>query len=261
MSRLILSVFPGVGLLDRQFEAEGFCVVRGPDELWGGDIRGFVPPPDVFDGVIGGPPCQDFSAARRGKPTGEGVELLNEYRRVVAASRARWFVCENVPRVPDIAVAGYDVQRLDIEQAWFSGVRRLRHIQFGRRDDNREKIAPLQIPRGTPAADAEPAALASDRRPFVELCRLQGLPVGFDLPGFTDTGRKRAVGNGVPALMGRVLAAAVRFAVYGERPATSPRPTYATGRRRCAQCERVVDGRALTCSARCRKARSRHRTP
>ncbi len=28
---LILSLFPGIGLLDRAFELEGFCVVRGRD--------------------------------------------------------------------------------------------------------------------------------------------------------------------------------------------------------------------------------------
>lgn len=28
---LVLSLFPGIGLLDRGFEDLGFCVVRGPD--------------------------------------------------------------------------------------------------------------------------------------------------------------------------------------------------------------------------------------
>jgi DNA (cytosine-5)-methyltransferase 1 len=31
MSGLVLSLFPGIGLLDMAFEEEGFCVVRGPD--------------------------------------------------------------------------------------------------------------------------------------------------------------------------------------------------------------------------------------
>ena len=57
---LVLSLFPGIGLLDMAFAEEGFCIVRGPDLLWGGDIRRFHPPA-VFDGVIGGPPCQAFS--------------------------------------------------------------------------------------------------------------------------------------------------------------------------------------------------------
>lgn len=45
---LVLSLFPGIGMLDRGFEEEGYCVVRGPDVLWGGDIRSFHPPARVF---------------------------------------------------------------------------------------------------------------------------------------------------------------------------------------------------------------------
>ena len=42
MSDLVLSIFPGIDLLGRAFENEGFCVVRGPDLLWGGDIKNYV---------------------------------------------------------------------------------------------------------------------------------------------------------------------------------------------------------------------------
>jgi len=48
---LVLSLFPGIGLLDMAFEEEGFCVVRGPDLLWGGDVRRFHPPAGRVDGV------------------------------------------------------------------------------------------------------------------------------------------------------------------------------------------------------------------
>lgn len=255
MDRLVLSLFPGVGLLDAQFEAEGFCVVRGPDPVWGGDIRRFAPPGRVFQGIIGGPPCQDFSSARRTAPTGEGVELLAEFARVVDAAGPDWWLCENVPRVPDVVAAGYLVQRLDIDQAWYSGVSRLRHVQFGRRDG--ASIGPLEIPRGDRCKDPEPGAMASDGRSFSDLCRLQGLPDGFNLPGFTDKGRKRAVGNGVPCVLGRVLAQAVRRVVHNEGPGGAELPTYDTGRRRCSECERVIGPQAVTCSQRCRKVRSR----
>jgi Site-specific DNA methylase len=57
---LVLSLFPGIGLLDRGFEDSGFAVVRGPDLIFGGDIRKFKIMPGKFDGIIGGPPCQDF---------------------------------------------------------------------------------------------------------------------------------------------------------------------------------------------------------
>ena len=81
---LILSIFPGIDLLGRGFEAEGFCVVRGPDTIWGGDVRSFHPPAGKFDGIIGGPPCPDFSRGRNGlPPTGEGIAMLGEYRRIV----------------------------------------------------------------------------------------------------------------------------------------------------------------------------------
>lgn len=47
-SRIILSLFPGIDLLGRAFEEMGFCVVRGPDKLWGGDIKNFRPPDGIF---------------------------------------------------------------------------------------------------------------------------------------------------------------------------------------------------------------------
>ena len=59
---LVLSLFPGLGVLDKAFEEAGWCVVRGPDVIWAGDVRDFNPPPGHFHGVIGGPPCQSFSA-------------------------------------------------------------------------------------------------------------------------------------------------------------------------------------------------------
>ena len=49
-------------------------------------------------------------------------------------------------------------------------------------------------------------ALASDDRPFPELCHIQGLPDGFDLPEFIIKGKKKLVGNGVPLSMANVIA-------------------------------------------------------
>lgn len=39
MKGLILSIFPGIDILGRAFEEEGYCVVRGPDK--GGDVEKF----------------------------------------------------------------------------------------------------------------------------------------------------------------------------------------------------------------------------
>ncbi len=64
MNDLVLSLFPGLGLLDMAFEQAGFCVVRGPDVLWGGDVRRFHPPAGRFEGVIGGRPVNRSAASR-----------------------------------------------------------------------------------------------------------------------------------------------------------------------------------------------------
>lgn len=77
-----LSVFSGIDLLGMGFEAEGFCVVSAGDLAFGRDVRKFRPPPGVFTGVIGGPPCQDFSAARRSAP------ILDGY-----GARVEWLWC------------------------------------------------------------------------------------------------------------------------------------------------------------------------
>jgi DNA (cytosine-5)-methyltransferase 1 len=132
---LVLSLFPGIDLLGRGFEAEGFCIVRGPDILWGGDIRTFNPPSERFDGVIGGSPCQDFSKLRRNAPTGDGIAMLNEFCRVVAEAQPYWFLLENVPTVPNITIPGYAIQRLDLRASECGAQQsRLRHFQFGSRD-------------------------------------------------------------------------------------------------------------------------------
>src|SRR5580658_7293864 len=110
---LILSVFPGVDILGLAFELQGFCVVRGPDLIFGGDVRTFHAPPKHFTGIIGGPPCQDFSKARRAAPTGEGVEMLGHFTRIVTEAAPEWALMENVPAVPDLIIGDYITQRLD----------------------------------------------------------------------------------------------------------------------------------------------------
>jgi len=283
--KLVLSLFPGAGLLDRAFEEAGLCVLKGPDLLWGGDIRSFRPPAGHFWGVIGGPPCQDFSSLRRAEPTGYGREMLAEYCRVVRDTAVEWWLLENVSRVPNVEIDGYHVQRLDVDLKWFSlvghgdsqadrdaagestgGLRpplaeadcsRLRHIQFGSRSGRM-----LHIDR-RPGIDASHgAAVANDPRTVTELIRLQGLPEDFDLPGFTVEAKKRAIGNGVPLPMGRALAAAVLAAYAGDRSVTLQRTidggSEPTGLCACG-CGRRVTGRHKFYDFRCRKAAQRKR--
>jgi DNA (cytosine-5)-methyltransferase 1 len=211
MKNLILSLFPGIDLLGKGFESEGFCVVRGPDVIWGGDVRSFHPASHAFTGIIGGPPCQDFSALRRCDPTGYGVEMLAEYARCVTEARPDWFLMENVPRVPSIEIPGYQIQRFNLAaKECGANQARLRCFQFGSLDGK-----PLVIHRGPVASGLSPAATATegnkpDRRSFADFCELQGLPRDFDLPGLSVAAKYRAVGNGVPLQMGRVLAIAIK---------------------------------------------------
>src|SRR5690242_13886142 len=99
MRAVILSLFPGIDLLGRAFEELGATVVRGPDLLWGGDVRTFHARPGCFDGVIGGPPCQ-FRSQARNLGTGRGVrpaeDLVGEFVRIAQEAAPRFVVMENV---------------------------------------------------------------------------------------------------------------------------------------------------------------------
>lgn len=142
---MILSIFPGLGFLDRAFEAEGFCTVRGPDPIWGGDVREFHPPSGVFDGVIGGDPCQSHSALSN-LVREKGLEpsfpdMTPEYERIIAEARPAWFLRENVPQAPDLKAPGYGVHSFLLDNASLLGddglgqeQTRKRRFWFGLRD-------------------------------------------------------------------------------------------------------------------------------
>lgn len=160
MPGLVLSLFPGIGLLDRAFEVEGFTVVRGPDVIWGGDIRTFHPPPGRFDGVIGGPPCQSFSALAN-LVRAKGLEpafgnLIPEYERVVSEAEPRWFLMENVRAAPVPVVPKYAVTSFLLDNAWLGEEQmRMRRFSFGLRGEdapNLRKWIPgvaLELPYAT----------------------------------------------------------------------------------------------------------------
>lgn len=136
---LVLSLFPGIGLLDRAFEFEGFCVARGPDVIWGGDVRQFSPPAGRFDGVIGGPPCQSFSALAN-LVRAKGLEpafgnLIPEFERVIAEAEPRWFLMENVAAAPVPVVPKYALTSFMLDNAWLGEEQmRKRRFSFGLRD-------------------------------------------------------------------------------------------------------------------------------
>lgn len=135
---LVLSLFPGIGLLDRAFEEEGFCVVRGPDVLWGGDVHRFHPPAGVFEGVIGGPPCQSFSRLVhiiRAKGQTPKPNLIPEFERVVREALPAWFVMENVEGAPLPVIdehGSYRVSAQVLNNRWFGAEQnRERRFSFG----------------------------------------------------------------------------------------------------------------------------------
>ena len=140
----VLSLFPGIGLLDMAFEQEGFCVVRGPDVLWGGDMRKFFAPAGKFDGIIGGPPCQSFSSlvhlVRANGHEPKFGNLIPEFERCVADAQPDWFVMENVPAAPKPTVSGYGTKSFLLDNSHLLGEdgmgleqRRLRRFSFGMR--------------------------------------------------------------------------------------------------------------------------------
>lgn len=243
MNELVLSLFPGIGLLDMAFEQTGFCVVRGPDVLWGGDIRRFNPPADKFDGVIGGPPCQMFSSlahmVRHNGYEPKFGNLIPEFERCVREAAPRWFVMENVPAAPVPVVDGYGVYSFLLNNRQLGEtVNRVRRWSFGYRGERRLlqiEVVVFEAEEWECAAtggSARPVAIGGSGKPkkfrdgkgrmpwntksataFDELKRKQGLSAEFDVEPFTVSAKCDVVGNGVPLAMGLAISKAVRKAI------------------------------------------------
>lgn len=259
-SPLILSVFPGIDLLGRAFEEEGFCVVRGPDVLWGGDIRRFHPPAGKFGGLIGGPPCQCFSRlahmVRHNGYEPKFGNLIPEFERVCLESQPEWWLMENVPDAPLPVVAGYATwstllnnRQLGESQnrvrRWTFGVRGARYkvlmietvaleaVAFDYAATGAGRVAvpvalgasgkPKRLRSGRVVdANRDALALGTKRSAegFAAVKKLQGLPEDFELPPFTVQAKVLAVANGVPLAMGWALAKAVKEAIEKGRTET-----------------------------------------
>ncbi len=177
--------------------------------------------------------------------------MLAQFERIVFAAAPAWWLLENVPGVPDVRIAGYSWQRIDIDARECGLAQsRLRHFQFG----HRTGLVPVIVRQSGRDRPADRCCVASEaqrtgRRSWADFCELQGLPRNFNLPGMTLAARYRAVGNGVPVPMARTLAAAIR----GARALDE-------GERVCAcGCARLVVGKQILATPACRKRQQRRR--
>jgi DNA (cytosine-5)-methyltransferase 1 len=224
--RLVLSLFPGIGLLDRAFEEQGFCVVRGPDILWGGDVKNFHPPANIFDGIIGGPPCQKFSTASEIAGT-KKEDLIPEYVRIIREAAPRWLVMENVRQVighPDIP-ADWSVTTLrDFDCGGFTNRVRafwtwpfMMLVPSRAHGDASHSVMATTFKRGRSSSQyvKDKGFLPGDL-PIDEYARLQGADdIGQRLKEHRSSKAfaVHVLGNGVPLAMGRAVASAVKSAI------------------------------------------------
>jgi DNA (cytosine-5)-methyltransferase 1 len=237
---LVLSIFPGIDLLGMAFEQEGFCIVRGPDLLWGGDIKTFHPPAGVFEGVIGGPPCQAFSDMRF-LTRREHENLIPEFERVVRETQPMWFLMENVIKAPEPVVPGCFVKSVIVSIRLLGEIQdRKRRFSFGTNTGRSLMIASVALERmdysEAVTSSIRERGVAIDRRrvpmpdgrrpgpnhgvriPVSRMAELQGLPGDFfDGTPFNESAKRQMIGNGVPLPMGRAVAKAVKRAMYPER--------------------------------------------
>ncbi|MBU0847545.1 DNA cytosine methyltransferase [Patescibacteria group bacterium] len=250
-NNLVLDVPPGIGLLGMAFEQAGYCVVNGPDLLWGRDMKGWHPVRGVFEGVIGGPPCQFASRMRHlveatGKKPRFG-NLIPEWERIVSEAQPDWFLMENVPEAPCPQIEGYKLYSFLLNPRWIGEVQhRDRRFSFGSRDGlpldfdeivifetqewrhavqgDRRPIPVKLLKNGKPkrmtvlAADTlTPGQRRGSKKYYFDLednCELQGLPRGFTkyMP-FLKSAKFEVIGNGVPLPVGRAIAKGIRKAM------------------------------------------------
>ncbi|CCG04367.1 DNA cytosine methyltransferase [Blastococcus saxobsidens] len=174
----LLDLFAGCGGMTRGFLGEGNFIGVGAVEIdrtaaatyaanfdvdgrhiFAGDIAGYTDVPRA-DLVVGGPPCQGFSALGRRDPADARNQLWREFVRVVRESDARMFVFENVDRFAktpefqllrqtaseDGELADFDTQVFRLNAADYgTPQKRIRTIVVGSR------VGPVDEPRQTHA--------------------------------------------------------------------------------------------------------------
>lgn len=227
MSGLVLSLFPGMDVLGLGFEREGFCVVQGPDVIFGRDVREFHPPAGVFAGVIGGPPCQCFSPignVNRARYGDDCVmpDLIPEFRRIIVEADPVWWVMENNIHAYGPFDDGWEESHMVyLDTAW-----------LGEKQNRRRAFwSNLQLPVGVPAlvspdagsehtvtskggVDWKGSRAKRTPRTLADDLELQGLPPDFlDEAPYTMQAKRKLVGNAVPLPMAVAIAKAVKEAI------------------------------------------------
>ena len=111
-------------------------------------VKALTPWMESADGIIGGPPCQDFSSAGK-RVEGDRADLTEKYAAVVTAFMPEFFLMENVPRaqnaaafrraIATMAAAGYGITE-QVVNAMYCGVpqNRKRLVTVGFRDRNQD---------------------------------------------------------------------------------------------------------------------------
>ncbi len=228
---LILSIFPGLDMFSRAFEAAGWCVVRGPDLVFAHDIRDWHTLAGRFDGVIGGPPCQAFSRlmyfVRHNGDQPKFGNLTPEFERIIAEAEPHWWLMEQVPAAPIpypqlvLPLRLYEVESFLLSPRDLGDPQsRQRRFTFGQLAGERSAI---QLHQRLPLAMSEHAdripAVTSHGREInngsqswahvADGAAIQGYPeLAEHLRGtpFTARGACQLTGNGVPRVMGEALA-------------------------------------------------------
>lgn len=219
--QLVLSLFPGLGMLDHPFAEAGYSVVRGPDLMWQGDIRKFHVPSGCFAGVIGGPPCQSFSnmrhLVRHSGLSPRFGDLTPEFARIIREARPYWWIMENVPQAPKPDVGrGYSTHAYMLSDHACGGLtKRKRLIVFGIRAPVADWPEPINAPvTSTPYPTVISNSNFSPGGPghgeqltIDQMLERQGFPSDFITKhcGLTKAGQRRGIANGVPLAIGREI--------------------------------------------------------
>lgn len=157
--------------------------------------------------------------------------MIPEFSRCVEAAKPKWFLMENVKDAPGVEPKGYAVERVILNNRWVGGEQhRVRSFVFGKRGAGkvRFKVATHAL---EPAGWSNTVLASGGVKPGTEHRRgkrpgreygyhgaralahaieAQGLDPDFlSASPFTNEGKFKVVGNGVPLPMGRAIAAAV----------------------------------------------------